>query len=87
MQNAIGVLNHFPILYFFSELEELIKVKENNRQLVSTFSLQNLCLQRILNNKENGASLLETLGKYLSCCYVENIPFKPPCFYSNVCNS
>jgi hypothetical protein len=39
-----------------------MKAKENNRQLMSTFSLQNLCLQRILNNKENGASLLETLG-------------------------
>jgi hypothetical protein len=48
---------------FFSELKELIKVKENNRRLESTFSLQNLCLQRILNNKENGAALLETLSK------------------------
>jgi hypothetical protein len=36
-------------------------MKENNRRLSTTLSLQNLCMQRILDNKETSADLLKTL--------------------------
>lgn len=54
----------------------LVKVRENNRRLVSTFSMQNLCMQRILA-KESGVNLLKTLGMffYLSAKYLKLIKY------------